>query len=131
MRGELKRINDKFLDGFRSLDLKMTQVESQAKLSLKHTRHLASKMWLAWRQRKLFNCWKEATAASKLRKVKLRRLLVRQLLEVKRSKMHKWAGEVTHTQITKSRLKAMETTSHKALLISRSCSDKIEEIQSK
>jgi hypothetical protein len=131
MRAELSRVNDKFLDGFRRIDHAMVHCEQKAKQGVQHTRTLASKLWVQWRQRKLFTAWKETTARFKLRKKLLKNFFSKLFLKQQKEKFQKWSGVVTSTQINESRLKHLENEIVKALGIGQMCCSKIEEIQHK
>lgn len=131
MRTELSRVNEKFLDGFRKLDQKMVGCAEKSKRSLTHNRTLATKMFLQWRQRKLFNAWKEAEAVSKLRKLKLKRFFTRFLQKQQREKLVKWRKAVSPSQIEESRLQALEADTHQAQDLGSRCCDKIAEMQKK
>lgn len=94
MRSELARVNEKFLEGFRRMDLSMNQCNEKAKRSIKHTRQLAGKIWLQWRQRKLFGAWKDFSETSKLRKKLLKNFFAKLLLRKQREKFHTWVDVV-------------------------------------
>mmetsp|Transcript_13264 Transcript_13264/g.24871 ORF Transcript_13264/g.24871 Transcript_13264/m.24871 type:complete len:538 (+) Transcript_13264:3-1616(+) len=123
MRQELSRVNDKFLEGFRRLDTSMSNCETKVKRGISHSRNLASKLFLAWRQRKLFGAWKEFNETSKLRKKLLKRFFTKLLLRKQREKFQKWKDVVTET-----RFRNLENETVKALNIGKLCCDKIEEL---
>jgi hypothetical protein len=97
MRTELSRINDKFLEGFRRLDQQMAQCEVKSKQAVTHTRAIGRKIWLQWRQRKLFSAWKDSTAASTRKKQLLLRFVRRGVSKQKSDSLSQWRALVNST----------------------------------
>eukprot|EP00359_Climacostomum_virens_P007693 CAMPEP_0204904308 /NCGR_PEP_ID=MMETSP1397-20131031/4790_1 /ASSEMBLY_ACC=CAM_ASM_000891 /TAXON_ID=49980 /ORGANISM="Climacostomum Climacostomum virens, Strain Stock W-24" /LENGTH=537 /DNA_ID=CAMNT_0052073089 /DNA_START=2290 /DNA_END=3903 /DNA_ORIENTATION=+ len=124
MRTEVSRINDKFLDGFRRLDQRMTACIDKAKQSVDHNKTLAGKMFHSWRMKKLFGAWKDHSEVSKLRKKKLKLFFTKFLRRKQREKLDTWRSTVD-----KIHMKNIEIDLQKALNIGKACGDKLNEIQ--
>jgi hypothetical protein len=129
MRADLSRVNDKFLEGFRKLDDQMSLCEARVRQGLRHTASLASKIFMKWRQRKLFAAWKDFSDTSRVKRLKLKQLLTRVVLGSKQRYYSKWARAVTATQNSESRFRQLEVDCQRALNVGKHCSDSVTEIQ--